>query len=327
MPAKPEQTVSDEAVIAPRSPWLEFSQEEWGRLRADTPLTLTEADLDQLRGINESVSMDEVATVYLPLSRLLNLYVAATQGLFDATATFLGKNEGKVPYVIAVAGSVAVGKSTTARILQALLSRWPNTPAVSLVTTDGFLWPNAKLEADGLMHRKGFPESFDVRRLVDFVASVKSGNRGVTYPLYSHLSYDIIPDRFGVVDRPDILILEGLNVLQPPPTTGPGHPPRRHLSDLFDFSIYVHAETAVVEEWYIQRFLTFRETAFQSPDAYFHRYAQLNQEEAIATAKGIWKSINEINLEQNIIGTRERATLILEKAADHTVTQVKLRRL
>jgi type I pantothenate kinase len=315
-----------EKVLEEKSPYLCFEPEDWGRLRADAPLTLTEADLDQLRGINEHVSMDEVREIYLPLSRLLNLYVGATQGLYNATAEFLGNREEKVPYIIAIAGSVAVGKSTTARILQALLSRWKNHLKVDLVTTDGFLWPNEVLEARGLMARKGFPESFDVSRLAEFVTSVKSGERGVTYPIYSHLAYDIVPDQFGVVDRPDIMILEGLNVLQPPPPGGL-RPSRRHLADLFDFSIYVDAETEVIERWYVERFLTFRDTAFKRQGAYFRRFADLSEREAIETARDIWKRINEANLLENILSTRERATLILGKAPDHTVSSVRLRKL
>ncbi len=308
------------------TPYLAFSHLEWGRLRAETPLTLAEGDLDQIRGINEQISLDEVALIYLPLSRLLNLYVAATQELYRASAPFLGNLVPKVPYVFGIAGSVAVGKSTTARLLQALLQRWPNHPKVDLVTTDGFLWPNAKLEERALMKRKGFPESFDVRRLVSFVARVKSGERAVTYPIYSHLTYDRVPGRFGVVDQPDILIVEGLNVLQPP-ATRPGQRTRLVLSDLFDMSIYLDADTEVIERWYVERFLTFRDTAFRTPGAYFHRYAGLSEDEARATARAIWHEINFANLTENILPTRERATVILEKGADHRVRRVRLRKL
>jgi type I pantothenate kinase len=316
----------DAAVTSASSPYLHFARHEWARLRADTPLTLTEADLEDLSGINEAVSLDEVVEVYLPLSRLLNFYVGATQELYRATAKFLGSDSAKVPYVIGMAGSVAVGKSTTARILQALLSRWPDHPDVGLVTTDGFLWPNAELERRGLMQRKGFPESYDVKRLVDFVARVKSGERHVRYPVYSHLSYDIVPEGWGEIDQPDILIIEGLNVLQPP-TVSKEKDRRLFLSDLFDFSIYVDAETEVIEDWYVRRFLTLRKTAFKDPSAYFHRYSKLSREEAEAVAHSIWKNINEVNLVENILPTRDRATFILGKGHDHSVETVKLRKL
>lgn len=308
------------------TPYLTFSHEEWGKLRADTPLTLSEQDLDQLRGINESVSIDEVVEIYLPMSRLLSLYVAATQDLYRATATFLGSRSAKVPYVIGLAGSVAVGKSTTARILQALLARWPNHPKVDLVTTDGFLQPNAVLEQRDLMSRKGFPESFDVRELFNFVLRVKSGEARVPHPVYSHLTYDIVPGEERIIDQPDILIVEGLNVLQTS-SRDPGMRSTRFLSDLFDFKIYVDAAINVIEQWYVERFLTFRDTAFRDPNAYFHRYASLSRDRAIETARGIWREINQVNLEENIEPTRERADLILEKAKDHSVHQVRLRKL
>ncbi len=306
--------------------YVAFDDDAWGRLRAETPLPLSERELERLRGINEQISLDEVAQIYLPMSRLLNLYVGATQDLYRASSTFLGGLTAKVPYIIGIGGSVAVGKSTTGRILRELLARWPNHPQVDLVTTDGFLHPNAALEEQNLMERKGFPESFDLRSLVNFVLQVKSGERRVSHPVYSHHSYDIVPAAAQVVDQPDILILEGLNVLQAA-SHSRGRQSRLMLSDLFDFSIYVDAETQVIERWYVERFLTLRSTAFQDPDAYFHRYASLSREDAIATAQGIWKRINEPNLIRNILPTRERADLILEKAPDHSVRRIRLRKL
>ena len=302
-----------------------FTREEWAKLRASTPLMLSEADLIVLRGINEMVSLEEVAEIYLPLSRLLNLHVAATQSLHAATDTFLSTPVTRVPYVIGIAGSVAVGKSTTARILQALLARWPHHPTVDLVTTDGFLYPNRVLEARGLMSRKGFPESYDLRRLVQFVADVKAGQPDVAAPVYSHLAYDILPGEAQVVRQPDIMILEGLNVLQ----TGDGHagkPPRELVSDFFDFSMYVHADEADVERWYVERFLTLRETSFRDPSSYFHHYSRLSVEEAVQVATQIWREINGVNLRENIQPTRERAHLILEKGTDHSVQRVRLRK-
>ena len=304
------------------SRYIHFTHSEWGDLRASTPLTLTEADLQHLRGINERVSLDEVAEIFLPLSRLLNLRVAATQTLYQATETFLGRTGNQVPFVIGIAGSVAVGKSTTARILQALLARWPNTRRVDLITTDGFLYPNRVLDARALMNRKGVPESYDVRRLVQFMADVKAGYAEVAAPLYSHQIYDIVPNGTQVVRKPDIMIVEGLNVLQ----TGDPQPGRMFVSDFFDFSIYVDAEEADVERWYIERFLTLRDTVFRDPSSYFHRYAHLTQEEAIEVARAIWRDINGINLRENILPTRERADLILEKGRDHRVTAVRLRK-
>jgi type I pantothenate kinase len=303
------------------SRFIEFTRAEWARLRDATPLPLTEPQLRQVIGPHERLTLGEVADVYLPLSRLLNLYVAATQRLHEATATFLGAATPRMPYVIGIAGSVAVGKSAIARVLQALLGRWPSHPGVDLVTTDGFLLPRTELEARGLMERKGFPESYDQRRLVRFMADLKSGAGEVSAPVYSHLAYDIVPGECQVVRRPDIVIVEGLNVLQ----TGSG--PSTFVSDFFDFSIYVDANEADVEQWYVERFLALRETVFRNPSSYFHRYATLTLDEAAATARSIWRSINLVNLRQNVQPTRERAHLILEKGRDHAVRRMRLRKL
>jgi type I pantothenate kinase len=301
--------------------YLEFNRDEWKDLRAATPLTMRERDLDDLRGINDKLSIDEVADVYLPLTRLLNLYVSATQNLHKVSATFLGTIAPKVPYVIGVAGSVAVGKSTFARVLQALLSRWPDHPKVDLVTTDGFLLPNRELEARGIMNRKGFPESYDTRRLLQFMRDVKAGEDEVRAPVYSHVVYDIVDDEETVVRRPDILILEGINVLQVSDTH------TEFVSDYFDFSIYVDAAEDDIESWYVERFLALRETVFQDPTSFFRHFAHLSHEQAIATARGIWHEINGRNLVENILPTRERASLVLTKGRDHTVSAVRLRRL
>lgn len=316
------EETSDSAGL---SPYISFTREQWAPLRADTPLTLDEADLERLRGINERISLREVEEVYLPLSRLLNLYVAAIAGLHRATQTFLGGTDGRVPFIIGIGGSVAVGKSTIARILQTLLSRWADHPKVDLVTTDGFLYPNSVLAEQSLLHRKGFPESYDRRALVRFVADVKSGREEVAAPVYSHLVYDILPDECLVVRRPDILILEGLNVLQTGASDEEG--PHVFVSDYFDFSVYVDAEEAHIRRWYIDRFHTLRETAFRDPASYFHRYAHLSVEEAEHTAADIWDRINGRNLRANIAPTRTRASLILQKGKDHAVERIQLRRL
>jgi type I pantothenate kinase len=329
------------------SSYISFARDEWARLGASTPLTLSEADLARLRGINERVSLAEVSDIYLPLSRLLSLYVSASRDLHRATSTFLGGSAAKVPFIIGIAGSVAVGKSTTARILQALLARWPGHPRVDLVATDGFLYPNRVLEERGPLGRKGFPESYDVRRLIRFLADLKSGRTEVAAPVYSHLVYDIIPDQFQVVRQPDIIIVEGLNVLQTDSRPGPNVPlfdPRPgstisasssgsrrastvFVSDFFDFSIYVDAEETFITRWYMERFLTLVKTAFRDPNSYFHRYASLSIEEAVTFAETIWQEINGPNLRENILPTRERARLILEKGSNHSVRSVRLRRL
>jgi type I pantothenate kinase len=301
------------------SPYLDFDRDEWAALRATTPMTLTDDEVEKIRGINVELSTAEVESIYLPLSRLLNLYVRASQGLFSVTDTFLGRPTEPVPYVIAIAGSVAVGKSTIARIMQMLLSRWPDHPSVDLVTTDGFLFPNEILEERRIMHRKGFPESYDRRRLLQFVTDVKAGVPEVRAPVYSHLTYDIIAGQERIVRQPQIVILEGLNVLQ-------GGGAGTYVSDYFDFSIYVDADPKDIGEWYLDRFLTLRDTAFRDEASYFHRYASLSDEVALEEGRRIWREINEVNLEENILPTRERATLILHKAADHAVQHVQLRR-
>jgi type I pantothenate kinase len=299
--------------------YLDFTNDEWAALRANTPLTLTESDIEKIRGINVLLDVDMVEHSFLPLSRLLNLHVQGSHQLATVTDTFLGTPPRPRPFVIGIAGSVAVGKSTISRVLQELLARWPQHPQVELVTTDGFLHPNVVLEDRGLMDRKGFPESYDRRLLLEFMARSKSGEEHLEVPVYSHVAYDVLRGETRVISRPDILILEGLNVLQ-------AGDQGAFVSDYFDFSIFVDADTEAVRQWYVQRFVTLKDTAFTQPDAYFHRYADLSDEQAVSVATDIWTRINEVNLVENILPTRERASLILRKAADHSIERVRLRR-
>jgi len=308
------------------NPYRIFTREQWARLRDDTPMTLEPGEFDRLRSLHDRLDLQEVEDIYLPLSRLLSIYVDAMQRLYYAERQFLNIRDRKVPYIIGVAGSVAVGKSTTARVLQALLARWSPRPKVELITTDGFLYPNAVLERQGIMQKKGFPESYDLPLLLSFLSDIKSGRRNVRAPVYSHLTYDIVPGQWAEVDQPDILIVEGVNVLQTGklPRDGKAVPV---VSDFFDFSVYIDADEAALRQWYIKRFLALRDTAFTNPKSYFNRYALLSDEEATATAIAIWERTNLANLEDNILPTRPRATLILKKGADHTVESVALRRL
>jgi len=308
------------------SPFRVFSRAEWAKLRKDTPMTLTSEEVTRLRSLHDRLDFAEVEEIYLPLSRLLSMYVEYTQKLFRSQNEFLGTVDIKMPFIIGVAGSVAVGKSTTARVLQALLARWTNVPKVDLITTDGFLLPNAVLEREGLMEKKGFPESYDLPALLRFLSDIKAGRRPARAPVYSHLTYDVMPNHWVEVDRPDILVVEGLNVLQTGrlPKDGKAIP---FVSDFFDFSVYLDATEDVLKAWYIERFLALRETAFRDPKSYFHRYSTLSDKEASNTASSIWNRINLVNLHDNILPTRQRADLILKKGENHAVEEVALRRL
>lgn len=315
------QTIPD-SISNELSPFLIFNRQQWAELRKSVPLKLTEQDLKPLLGINEELSLDEVSTIYLPLTRLINYYIEENLRRQTVLNRFLGGQHPKVPYIISIAGSVAVGKSTSARILQSLLSNWPHLRKVDLITTDGFLYPLEKLQKDDLLHKKGFPVSYDTPKLIRFLADIKSGKPHVSAPIYSHLTYDIIPDQFDIVEQPDILILEGLNVLQ----TGNRKTSQMFVSDFVDFSIYVDAEEDLLKQWYIHRFLKFRKGAFSDPNSYFKHYAQLSEQEAVAIASNIWDNINGLNLRENILPTRERANLVLTKGAEHIVEWVKLRK-
>lgn len=308
------------------SPYRFFSVDDWQTFRADTPLTLSEDEVRRLRSMNDPISLEEVERIYLSLSRLLSSHVEAAQQLFDQRRNFLSFDGAKTPFLIGIAGPVAVGKSTTARILKELLARWPSSPKVDLITTDGFLKPNAVLAEEGLMERKGFPESYDVGAVLRFLSAIKAGVDKVEAPSYSHFIYDVLPEQQIMVDRPDILIFEGINVLQSRdmPREGQLIP---LVSDYFDFAIYVDADERNIERWYIKRFMELRNTAFRDQGSYFHRYSQVSEEEARAVAQGLWDRINLVNLRENIRPTRPRADLILRKGVDHLVEKVALRKL
>lgn len=316
----------DQAARAALSPYEIYTRTDWSQLRQGMPMTLSSLEVMRLRSVNDPVQIEEVSDIFLPLSRLLSLYVEAAQRLHGATRAFLGRSDAKMPFIIGIAGSVAVGKSTTARILKTMLARWPSSPKVDLITTDGFLLPNEVLRQKGLMGRKGFPESYDRAALLAFLTDIKAGRPQVSAPVYSHLVYDVVPGEHVVIDRPDILILEGLNVLQTSRLRGDGKA-IPFVSDFFDFSIYIDADEADLRRWYVERFLRLRETAFRDPKSYFRRYAQVPIEEALASALELWEGINLVNLKENILPTRPRADLILRKGASHAIETVMLRKL
>ena len=307
-------------------PYRSFTKEQWSDLRNGQPMTLNADDIDRLRALTDPISLAEAEEIYLPLSRLLAYYVEAIQGLHDVSSRFLNTPGDKVPFIIGVAGSVAVGKSTTSRILRALLSRWPSSPKVDLVTTDGFLYPNKVLEARGLMQRKGFPESYDRARFVNFLGDIKSGKAKVSVPVYSHLVYDVVPGEEVIIERPDILIVEGLNILQPGELPRDGKP-ILFASDFIDFSIYIDADVNDLRDWYLTRFFRLRETAFRDPTSFFRKFSEMSEEEAGAFGRKVWETINLPNLLENVLPTRGRADLILKKDKDHRVEEVKLKRL
>lgn len=308
------------------TPYISFTREEWKKLRDSTPLFLEEKDLKEIRGINENISMEEVKEIYLPISRLLNLYYKGSQMLHDARSEFLGKGSSRIPFIIGVAGSVAVGKSTTARLLKTLISAWPGSPKVDLIPTDGFIFPNRILEERNLMNRKGFPESYNLKGLISFLYKLKSGDKDLKIPVYSHLHYDIIPGEFTKVNSPDIVLLEGLNVLQ---TRGelPVNEPELLVSDFFDFSIYLDADEKYIKRWYIDRFKVLMKTAFSKEESYFHDYSYLSEKESEETSGKIWDSINLVNLKENIEPTKFHAHLILEKELDHRIGKVHMRKI
>ena len=318
--------MDDRPKLPTLSPYTTFSRKEWAALRADTPMTLDDADVARLASLNDPIDMSEVEQIYLPMARLLAFYVAARQQLFRSTQRFLGHSETRVPYIIAVGGSVAVGKSTTARVLRALLARWPAMPKVDLVTTDGFLLPNAVLDREGLMTRKGFPESYDVQALLRFVSDIKAGRPSVSAPVYSHLVYDVLPNERMTIEKPDIVVLEGLNVLQvgEKPANGRVAP---FVSDFIDFGIYLDADEPMLRRWYVERFMRLRDTAFQDPQSYFRRFSQVPRDEALKTAEQLWSGINLPNLRENIRPTRARADLILKKGRSHRIEEVRLRKI